>query len=110
MTNHLAALERHISSECNERHVSNTINNVSSRVVIDEHIPINETTGLSKSLTACVGARVMFTCNEGIEDKFLMDQRNQSSMLMGLEILNLLVLIKVQFDNPSTGIKLKDNR
>ena len=42
------------------------------KVNISDCAPINETAGLPKNLTLCVGARVMLTINKDIEDKLIM--------------------------------------
>ena len=79
-------------------------------MIIDEHVPINEAAGLSKSLKICVGARVMFTCNEDIEDKFINGSTGTIKYVNELRNSKPIGTIYVQFDNPSTGIKLKDYR
>ena len=65
-------------------HVSNAIDNGSSRVVINEYIPINETADLPKSLTVCVSARVMLARNEDIEDKLIKGSTGTIMFLNGL--------------------------
>lgn len=114
MTNHLVAQENDkclkTCAHWNERHVSKAIDSATSKVVIDEHVAINETAGLPKSLTVCVGARVMLTRNEDIEDKLINGSTGTVKYIQGLRNAKPNGTIYVQFDNPLAGNKLKDNR
>ena len=55
-----------------------------TKVAINKDVPINETAGLSKILTLCVGARVMLTINKDVGDKLINGSTGTVRHIQGL--------------------------
>ena len=79
------------------------------KVTLDKNVPINETSGLPKELTLCVGARVMLTINKDVEDKLVNGSTGIVRYIQGIRNNKPSGVIFVQFDNPSAGNKLKNS-
>ncbi|XP_066914113.1 ATP-dependent DNA helicase pif1-like [Clytia hemisphaerica] len=81
-----------------------------TKVNLNKDVPINETAGLPKELIICVGARVMLTINKDIEDKLINGSTGIVKNIQGIRNNKPSGVIYIQFDNPSSGNKLKDQR
>ncbi|XP_066911966.1 uncharacterized protein [Clytia hemisphaerica] len=96
--------------EWGNKHTSLAKDESRTKVNLKKDMPINETAGLPKELTICVGARVMLTINKDVEDKLINGSTGIVRYIQGLRNNKPSGMILVQFDNPSSGNKLKDSR
>ncbi|XP_066913784.1 uncharacterized protein [Clytia hemisphaerica] len=96
--------------EWGNKHTSLAKDESRTKVSLKKDMPINETAGLPKELTICVGARVMLTINKDVEDKLINGSTGIVRYIQGLRNNKPSGMILVQFDNPSSGNKLKDSR
>ncbi|XP_066916735.1 uncharacterized protein [Clytia hemisphaerica] len=114
LTNHLKDQQNEISlKRCNDwpnKHTSIAKDESKPKVTLNKNVPINETAGLPKEVTFCVGARVMLTINKDIDDKLVNGSTGIVKYIQGIRDNKPSGLILVQFDNPSAGNKLKDAR
>ena len=75
-----------------------------------ENLKHNETAGLPKSLTVCIGAKVMLTRNLDIEDKLVNGSMGTIVHIQGLKKNKPNGTIWIEFDNSSTGNNIKSLR